>query len=63
MSPSWESFSPNMTGSTVFDLDGDGNFEVIYRDERALRIYDGRNGQVLFEDVLSVVDLQTLMTL
>ena len=45
--------SSNMTGSTVFDLDGDGRFEVIYRDETALRIYRGEDGVVLFEDPFS----------
>ena len=45
--------SSNMTGSTVFDLDGDGRFEVIYRDETHLRIYRGSDGTVLFEDAVS----------
>ncbi len=45
--------SSNMTGSTVFDLDGDGAYEVIYRDETHLRIYRGADGVVLFEDPLS----------
>jgi hypothetical protein len=37
------------TGSSVFDFDGDGKAEVIYSDERYLRIYDGTNGNVLFQ--------------
>lgn len=37
------------TGSTVFDFNGDGEAEVIYSDERFLRIYDGPTGQVLWE--------------
>ena len=37
----------NATGSTVFDPDGDGNVEVIYRDEANLRIYRGTDGMLL----------------
>ncbi|MGH9387269.1 MAG: PKD domain-containing protein [Vicinamibacterales bacterium] len=37
----------NATGSTVFDLDGDGSIEVIYRDEAHLRIYRGTDGVLL----------------
>ncbi|MFA6984719.1 MAG: Ig-like domain-containing protein [Arenimonas sp.] len=37
------------TGSTVFDLEGDGEAEVLYNDEQSLRIYRGRDGKVLFE--------------
>jgi uncharacterized repeat protein (TIGR01451 family) len=40
--------SSNVTGSSVFDFDGDGNAEVVYNDEYNLRIYKGSNGQVLF---------------
>jgi hypothetical protein len=40
--------SSNTTGSAVFDFDGDGNAEAIYADECYVRIYDGRNGDVLF---------------
>ncbi|MCP4012025.1 MAG: VCBS repeat-containing protein, partial [Phycisphaeraceae bacterium] len=43
----------NMTGSTVFDLDGDGDYEVIYRDETHFRVFRGSDGDVLFEDALS----------
>lgn len=49
--------SSGFTGSTVFDLDGDGRFEVIYRDETALRIYRGEDGVVLYELPLSSVTL------
>lgn len=41
--------SSNRTGSTTFDFEGDGRVEVVYADERALRIYDGRSGEVRFE--------------
>ena len=44
-----------MTGSTVFDLDGNGKFEVIYRDETRLRIYRGEDGFVLYELPLSSI--------
>jgi hypothetical protein len=37
------------TGSTVFDFDGDGKAEVVYSDERFLRIYEGPTGAVLWE--------------
>lgn len=37
------------TSSTVFDFEGDGKFEVIYRDETNLNVYDGATGQVLFQ--------------
>ncbi|MGZ3422750.1 MAG: FG-GAP repeat domain-containing protein [Polyangiales bacterium] len=37
------------TGSTVFDFDGDGKAEVVYSDELHLRIYEGPNGNSLFE--------------
>ncbi|MGE3178941.1 MAG: FG-GAP-like repeat-containing protein, partial [Vicinamibacterales bacterium] len=40
--------SSNSTGSTVFDFDGDGSVEVVYRDEAALRIYRGGDGLLLF---------------
>ena len=47
----WQSpisdWSSNSTGSTVFDLDGDGEVEVIYRDELFLRVYRGRDGVLL----------------
>jgi RHS repeat-associated protein len=39
--------SSNSTGSVAFDLDGDGSVEIIYRDERFLRIYRGSDGFLL----------------
>lgn len=36
------------TGSTVFDFNGDGKAEVVYSDEKTLRIYEGATGEVLF---------------
>ncbi len=44
-----QDFSSGMTGSTVFDFDGDGRFEVVYRDEVFLRVYRGEDGTVLFQ--------------
>lgn len=41
--------SSAMTGSSVFDFDGDGQAEVVYADEIQLHIYDGATGNVLFE--------------
>src|SRR5207244_2394757 len=40
--------SSRVTGSAVFDFDGDGRAEVVYNDERFLRIYDGATGAVRF---------------
>ena len=44
-----EDLTSHVTGSTVFDLDGDGLPEVIYADEEALRIYAGASGTVLYQ--------------
>lgn len=35
------------TGATVFDLEGDGNSEVIFRSEEFLFIWNGQNGNVI----------------
>jgi hypothetical protein len=37
------------TSSTVFDFEGDGLFEVIYRDETRLRIFNGATGTILYQ--------------
>jgi hypothetical protein len=37
------------TGSTVFDFNGDGIAEVVYSDQRYLRVYEGPTGNVLWE--------------
>ncbi|MEQ9438516.1 MAG: VCBS repeat-containing protein, partial [Cyclobacteriaceae bacterium] len=42
----WES-SSGFTGTTVFDFDGDGASEVIYRDEINLYIVDGISGNII----------------
>ncbi len=40
--------SSSVTGSTVFDFEGDGKAEVIYNDECFLWVYDGTTGAVRF---------------
>jgi hypothetical protein len=42
--------SSRVTGSSVFDFEGDGAAEVIYADETTMRIFDGSTGNVLFTD-------------
>jgi hypothetical protein len=53
LSPKWDTptqdLSSNATGSSVFDFQGDGAAEVVYNDECAFRVYDGTNGDVLYE--------------
>lgn len=41
-------FSSSVTGSTVFDFEGDSRAEVVYGDECFLWVYDGRTGAVKF---------------
>lgn len=41
--------SSNVTGSSLFDFEGDGFAEVVYSDECFTRVYSGMNGHVLFE--------------
>jgi hypothetical protein len=43
-----QDLSSNITGSSVFDFEGDGTAEAVYADECYARIYDGRSGEVLF---------------
>ena len=40
--------SSSVTGSTVFDFEGDGSAEVVYNDECFLWVYDGATGAVRF---------------
>jgi hypothetical protein len=42
-----QSNTPNLTGSSAFDFDGDGRAEVVYSDECFTRVYDGATGKVL----------------
>jgi hypothetical protein len=41
--------SSNVTGSSVFDFQGDGIAEVIYADECYLRVYAGDTGNIILE--------------
>lgn len=41
--------SSNVTGSSVFDFQGDGISEVIYADECYLRVYSGDDGNIILE--------------
>jgi len=45
--------SSNVTGSSVFDFEGDGRAEAVYGDECFLRVYDGASGAVLFSQARS----------
>jgi hypothetical protein len=40
--------SSDITGSSVFDFSGSGVSQVVYGDECFARVFDGRNGNVLF---------------
>jgi hypothetical protein len=44
-----QDLSSSRTGSSVFDFEGDGKAEVVYNDECFLRVFDGRDGTVLYE--------------
>lgn len=48
----WESptqdCTSGMTGSTIFDFEGDGTAEAVYADECFVRVYNGKTGEVLF---------------
>jgi len=43
-----QDFSSQLTGSSVFDFEADGNAEVVYADECFSRVYRGTDGEVLF---------------
>jgi len=45
-----EDDSSRVTGSTLFDFNGDGAAEVVYNDECWFRIYDGQTSEVLFRE-------------
>ena len=45
-----EDCSSRVTGSSVFDFEGDGSAEVVYADETSLRIFNGSDGTILYED-------------
>ena len=43
-----QDLSSSITGSSVFDFEGDGVAEVVYNDECTLRVYSGLDGTELF---------------
>lgn len=43
-------YSSNVTGSSVFDFEGDGAADVVYADEHTLWVYDGATGAVKLMD-------------
>ena len=45
--------SSGCTGSSVFDFNGDGKAEAVYRDECWLRVYDGATGKLHFASPIS----------
>ncbi len=45
--------SSNVTGSSIFDFEGDGPAEAIYADECYLRVYRGTTGEVIFSQANS----------
>jgi hypothetical protein len=52
--------SSNMTGSSMFDFEGDGSVEVIYADEYYLRIYRGKDGGILSQIPIGSATLMEL---
>ncbi len=45
-----QDYSSSVTGSSVFDFEGDGQAEVVYADEWTLWVFDGPTGDVLMEE-------------
>jgi RHS repeat-associated protein len=41
--------SSAVTGSSIFDFDGDGTNEIVYGDELKLRVYDGASGDIRWD--------------
>lgn len=52
--------SSNVTGSSVFDFQGDGISEVIYADECYLRVYSGDDGDIILEQENSSATIHEL---
>jgi len=52
-SRSTQDLSSNVTGSSVFDFEGDGSSEVVYGDECFVRVYNGTTGDVLLSQYRS----------
>jgi hypothetical protein len=53
--------SSRVTGSSVFDFDGNGSAEVVYADEVTFRVFDGLTGDILMEDASHVSNTRTEM--
>ncbi len=47
--PNVNDSSSGVTGSSVFDFQGDGQAEVVYADQQYLKVYNGADGTVLFQ--------------
>jgi hypothetical protein len=45
--------SSGLTGSSIFDFEGDGFPEIVYSDQLYLRVFDGADGTILFETPIS----------
>jgi hypothetical protein len=41
---------PGAAGCSIFDMNSDGIYEILFADEAALRVYDGPTGAVLYEN-------------
>lgn len=52
-SKSTQDLSSNITGSSVFDFEADGEAEVVYADECFTRVYKGTTGEVIFSQYRS----------
>ncbi len=48
-----QDISSNITGSSVFDFEADGEAEVVYADECFTRVYKGTTGEVIFSQYRS----------
>ncbi len=47
--PNVNDSSSGVTGSSVFDFQGDGQAEVVYADQQYLKVYNGADGTILFQ--------------
>ena len=48
-----QDYSSCVTGSSVFDFEGDGEAEAIYADECFVRVYNGTTGEVIYSQYRS----------
>jgi len=42
-----------VTGSAIFDFDGDGSMEVVHHDEQHIQVFRGSDGELLFSSALT----------